>query len=112
MAIGEIEYFASRKWRKTILFSAVGFFCIGIYFLIQRIMANIIFWSLPIFFMNSGPRCNCYLNFARVGGFHLQALNNAADGSLRRARRVKIKKIDWPLSFYLRGVFILLLKFV
>jgi hypothetical protein len=42
----------------------------------------------------------------------LQALNNAADGSLRRARRVKIKKIDRPLSFYLRGIFKLLLKFV
>jgi len=46
-----------------------------------------------------------YLNFARVGGFHMQgtsgrsdselcfALNNAADGSLRRARRVKSDEI-------------------
>jgi hypothetical protein len=45
-----------------------------------------------------------HLNLARVGGFHLQgmegrshsellqALANAADGSLRLARRVKIKE--------------------
>ena len=50
-------------------------------------------------------------NFERVGGFHMQgisgrsdselcfALNNAADGSLRLAQRVKINKIKWFLSF-------------
>jgi hypothetical protein len=46
-----------------------------------------------------------YLDFARVGGFHMQgtkgrrrsqllrALNNAADESLRLARRVKFNEI-------------------
>jgi hypothetical protein len=58
-----------------------------------------------------------YLNLARVGGFHLQgmegrshsellqALANAADGSLRLARRVKIKRKNDFQRFYLLGIY-------
>ena len=57
----------------------------------------------------------CDLNLARVAGFHmqgisgcsrsllLQALNNAADGSLRLALRVEIHEENRLHSFYLLG---------
>ena len=48
---------------------------------------------IPYHELQSLLQTNYYLNFARVRGFHMQALNNAADGSLRLARRVKSDEI-------------------
>jgi hypothetical protein len=56
------------------------------------------------------------MNLARIGGFHLQGMEgrshsellellaNAADGSLRFARRMKIKGENHFQRFYLLGI--------
>ena len=53
MTTGSKNYYASEGWRKLTLISAIGFFCLGLWFLFRGlILANNIYWGLPFFILN------------------------------------------------------------